>query len=222
MGQTTRQRKRTPSVKARRRIARRSKQLPPKSADLFWDLVAIARRLQAPGGCAWDRAQSVSSLLPCLVEETWEVFDSVRGLRRMQVKAELGDVFYTVIFLALAAEREGWFDLRGMLLEIRRKLIRRHPHVFGDAIARTPRDAYAIWQAAKRREKSVPSQSKRLRPLLIKLWDELRRDPANTEIIRNALAGGRSYRRRANKSSNRPNARRKRSIDRSQGRARGL
>lgn len=112
------------------------------SGDPFWDLVATAKRLQAPGGCAWDRAQTLQSLVPHLIEETWEVFEAVRSRRPRHLQEELGDVLYTVLFLALIAERRGFADLRTLLDATRRKMVRRHPHVFGTRYAATPRDAY--------------------------------------------------------------------------------
>lgn len=147
-------------------------------AESFGKLVAVARRLQRPDGCPWDRAQTVDSLLPHLVEETWEVFQAVRRGRRRQVQEELGDTLYTVVFLALLAERDGRLTLEELLRRTRQKMIRRHPHVFGAARAHNAQEAYAHWQAAKRRERKSRSPSKRLRPVLVALWERLlpRRD----------------------------------------------
>jgi len=156
--------------------------------DPFWDLVATARRLQAPGGCPWDRAQTVTSLLPHLIEETWEVFDSVRGRRLRELQEELGDVLYTALFLTLIAERRGWLTLSQLLRATRKKMIRRHPHVFGGTNARTPREAYAHWQAAKRQERTRPSRSKSLRPLLVAVWDLVRREPEAVRELEQLLA----------------------------------
>lgn len=145
--------------------------------DAFSSLVATARRLQRPGGCAWDRAQTLQSLLPYLVEETWEAFEAIRHNRRGHLREELGDVLYTVLFLSLIAERRGLFSLTSLLQATNRKMIRRHPHVFGDRRANTPGEAYGQWQAAKRREQAPPSRSKQLRPLLVSCWEWLHRDP---------------------------------------------
>ena len=152
--------------------ARRKRQT--SAADPFWDLVATARRLQAPGGCAWDRAQTVPSLLPYLIEETWEVFETVRSRRRRALAEELGDVLYTVLFMALKAERRGGRSLEQLLTATRRKMVRRHPHVFGAQRAVTPSAAYRQWQASKRRERSgAPSPSKAFRERLVAQWDRL-------------------------------------------------
>jgi|GEM_PF-5027450 len=85
-----------------------------REGPAFGALVETARRLQAPGGCPWDRAQTVRTLLPHLIEETWEVFVSSRTRDRDHLREELGDVLYTVVFLTLLAEREGWFDLTAL------------------------------------------------------------------------------------------------------------
>ena len=151
--------------------ARRKRQT---RSDPFWDLVATARRLQAPGGCAWDRVQTVQSLLPYLVEETWEVFETVRSRRHRALPEELGDVLYTVLFMALKAERQGRGSLEQLLTQTRRKMVRRHPHVFGTGRAGSPAAAYRQWQASKRRERSqAPSPSKAFRERLVAHWNRV-------------------------------------------------
>ena len=124
--------------------------------DPFWGLVETAKRLQAPGGCAWDRAQTIESLLPYLIEETWEVFDAIRRRRAKDVQEELGDALYTILFMSLIAERTRQGSLRSLLRATREKMIRRHPHVFGNRSAATPKEAYRQWQASKRREGTQP------------------------------------------------------------------
>ena len=143
-------------------------------SDPFWALVATARRLYGPGGCAWDRAQTVNSLLPYLVEETWEVFETARSKHRKQLQEELGDVLYTTLFLTLIAERRGWFRLDTLLRNAREKMVRRHPHVFAGAAAPSSRSAYRQWQRMKRQEgKARHSPSKAFREMLVAYWDGL-------------------------------------------------
>lgn len=189
-------------VMGQTRRSRRTTQRPITGEDPFWDLVATARRLQAPGGCPWDRAQTVESLMPYLVEETWEVFDAVRARRRRAFQEELGDVLYSVLFLTLVGQRHGWCDLATLLRVTREKMVRRHPHVFGARRATTPREAYAYWQAVKRTERSSPSRSKRLRPLLIAVWESVRKDPQMADTLERFL------RERPSGLSRRPSARR--------------
>jgi len=180
--------------------------------DAFWDLVAIAKRLQAPGGCPWDRAQTVQSLLPHLVEEAWEVFCAQRRRRRAELQEELGDVLYTTLFLTLIAERQGWFTLRALLQRTRRKMVRRHPHVFGTTPrARTAEEAYRHWQVAKRRERAERPPSRTLRPLLVKMWDALLEDAQAARRFQRALIARRPRR---------PNATRARGSSRSPSRGR--
>lgn len=148
-----------------------------RRADPFWDLVATARRLHAPGGCPWDRTQTVRSLVPYLVEETWEVFCAHRRRREDELEEELGDVLYTVLFLALLAERDGRWTLNGLLNKTRRKMQRRHPHVFGAAHAASAKEAYGHWQAAKQRERKRKPAAPlpKLRPKLVRDWEALYR-----------------------------------------------
>jgi uncharacterized protein YabN with tetrapyrrole methylase and pyrophosphatase domain len=167
-----------------------------------------ARRLLAPGGCPWDRAQTVSSLLPYLAEETWEVFESARARRRGALQDELGDVLYTVLFLALLAERRGWFTPQQMLESTTRKMIRRHPHVFGPRPARSPAQAYRRWQRVKRGEGAPASRSKRLRPLLVGWWELLRRHPQAMAAAGRTLTGLRQRLEAASGRPKRPSGRR--------------
>ena len=147
---------------------------PAERGDPFWKLVKTAKRLQAPGGCAWDRAQTVDSLLPYLIEEAWEVFDALRRRHQADLQEELGDVLYTVLFMSLIAERAGQGSLNGLLSATRRKMVRRHPHVFGGRSAATPQEAYRQWHASKRLEgKRGPSPSKRFREQLVASWERI-------------------------------------------------
>ena len=150
--------------------------------DPFWDLVATARRLQGPGGCSWDRQQTLDSLLPCLVEEAWETFEVIKSRRWTDLEEELGDVLYAVLFLALIAERTRHVRLRRLLARVRRKMVRRHPHVFGTAKAPRAQDAYRSWQASKKQEgKKTHSPSKQLEATLVGLWEWLHAHPAAHE-----------------------------------------
>ncbi len=176
------------------------------AGDPFHALLATARRLRAPGGCAWDRRQTVESLLPYLVEETWEAFEAIRGRRRQALRDELGDVFYTVLAMALIAEEHGRFSVAAMLSATRRKMIRRHPHVFASRTAVTPEDAYRSWQASKRREaRSGPSPSDGFRTMLVGWWDWLHQHPGTSATLQPRLATRRKGR-RLNGSPKRPRA----------------
>ncbi len=155
--------------------------------DPFWSLVATARRLNAPGGCPWDQAQTVRSLVPHLIEEVWEVFCAHRRKDRGHLQEELGDVLYTVVFLVIVGEREGVLNLNQLLGHTRQKITRRHPHVFGDEQAKTTRQAYDSWQRAKKREATRPSDSKRMRPLILSLWEQLESDRGASSRLKRML-----------------------------------
>lgn len=121
--------------------------------DEFRNLVDIMARLRAPGGCPWDRAQSREDLKPYLVEETYEVLDAIDRKDPEMLREELGDLLLQVVFHAQIAEEEGAFDVDGVCRAIAEKLVRRHPHVFGEAVADTPQEVLQNWEAIKKGEK---------------------------------------------------------------------
>ena len=201
---------------------RRNTHRDPRAETAFRELVSTAKRLQAPGGCPWDRAQTVRSLFPHLVEETWEAFAAHRGRNRESLRDELGDVLYTVLFLALLAERDGQFRLVDMLRAVREKMVRRHPHVFSASSAGTPQEAYQQWQQIKNRERSSGDprvRSKQLRPLLVASWELLLVDPDAAGVLERLVKALRE-KPSANGRSKRPNGSRARAQVRSRVRAR--
>jgi MazG family protein len=124
-------------------------------------LVDIMDRLLAPGGCPWDRDQTLDTLRPFLVEETYEVLDA---LSRGDVAGhceELGDLLMQVVFQAALRARAGAFDIDAVVASISDKLVRRHPHVFGDAAGvTTSEQVLAQWDAIKRAEKAAAGAPK--------------------------------------------------------------
>ncbi|MBM4398519.1 MAG: MazG family protein, partial [Deltaproteobacteria bacterium] len=110
------------------------------------------RRLRAPDGCPWDRAQTPATLKTYLVEEAYEVLEAIDESDPDKLKEELGDLLLQVIFLSEIAEEEGRFDVADVCAAVTGKLYRRHPHVFGDAKAADATEAYGRWQALKRKE----------------------------------------------------------------------
>ncbi len=119
----------------------------------FDDLVALMARLRAPDGCPWDRAQDARSLRTYLLEETYEVLDAIEENDSAALKEELGDLLLQVVFHAQIAQEEGAFTLEDVLTQLHQKLVRRHPHVFGTANAKTPDEVKANWDALKAAEK---------------------------------------------------------------------
>jgi tetrapyrrole methylase family protein/MazG family protein len=119
---------------------------------LFDRLVGIMRQLRGPAGCPWDREQTRTSLKPYLIEEAYEVVEAIESGLPDALQEELGDLLLQVVFHAQVAAEQEEFDVAGVLDGLLAKLLRRHPHVFGDATAGTPKEALAQWEAIKQRE----------------------------------------------------------------------
>lgn len=128
---------------------------PARTAgEAVQELVDVMDRLRSPGGCPWDAEQTHTSLLPYLVEETYEVVDAVERGGRDDVVEELGDLLLQVVFHArLAHEHEQPFSMVEVADGIAAKLRRRHPHVFGDVVADSAEQVSANWETIKAAEK---------------------------------------------------------------------
>lgn len=127
-----------------------------QAAAEFERLVHIMAALRAPDGCPWDREQTHESLRPYLIEETYEVLDSIDRKAYGELKKELGDLLLHIVFHAQLAHEEKLFDIAGVLHEINEKLIRRHPHVFGDAVVNSTDDVNKQWEKIKLNETHKP------------------------------------------------------------------
>jgi nucleoside triphosphate diphosphatase len=119
--------------------------------DALERLDAITRQLRRE--CPWDREQDERSIVPHTVEEAEEVAEAVRSGDDEALIEELGDLLFQVMFLSLLLEERGVSDLAAVAERLREKLIRRHPHVFGDLHAETAEDAKAIWRQMKEHER---------------------------------------------------------------------
>ncbi len=119
----------------------------------FEDLISIMERLRSPEGCPWDRKQTHKSLLPYLVEETYEVVDAVERGNDEELKEELGDLLLQVVFHSQIAKERGSFNIDDVIDSIAKKLVRRHPHVFGDRTdIRSEEDVNREWEKLKEKE----------------------------------------------------------------------
>jgi len=127
-------------------------------SDQFAELVDIVKRLKAPDGCPWDREQTNASLLPYFLEEAYEVMESVDNENWQELKEELGDILLHAVFQAAIAEENGHFNIEDSLKNVNEKLVRRHPHVFGDAKADEAFHAKQNWEAQKHKEKDRESR----------------------------------------------------------------
>ena len=142
---------------------------PARAAALFAESAAIMARLRAPGGCAWDREQSFDTIRKYTLEETYEVFDAIERRDFPHLAEELGDLLLQVLFYAEMAANEGHFTIADVLDHLNRKLIRRHPHVFGEeasraagnraavdpAVAASPAGVLRNWDEIKAAERSA-------------------------------------------------------------------
>jgi tetrapyrrole methylase family protein / MazG family protein len=125
----------------------------------FLKLVEVMERLRAPGGCPWDREQTFASIKPYLVEETYEVMDAIDAGDWKELAGELGDLMLQAVFFAQMADEQKLFRIEDALDAINEKLIRRHPHVFGEGTAETASDVRKIWSEVKAEEKREKGQA---------------------------------------------------------------
>ena len=115
----------------------------------------LTARLRGPDGCPWDRAQDYDSLKGLLLEEAYEVVDAVNARDFDGLEDELGDLLFQVLFYSRLAEEEGRFALAGVMERLHGKLVRRHPHVFGEVKARTAEEALKSWNSVKEQEREA-------------------------------------------------------------------
>jgi len=125
-----------------------------EQGDAFAELVELTRHLRSPEGCAWDRAQTVETIRPHLVEELHETLEALDANDDVRLRDELGDLLFIVVFIARIAEEDGRFDIAQITRGIDAKLRRRHPHVFGDLEASTPDEVRSHWETTKLTEDS--------------------------------------------------------------------
>ncbi len=130
----------------------------PDPAHQLARLRALMHRLRAPGGCPWDAEQTHASLVPNLIEETYEAVDTIQRGDIEHLKEELGDVLLQVVFHCELAEEAGHFNLDDVARGISEKLVRRHPHVFADSDAASSDAVLRQWDAIKRDEKGDQTQ----------------------------------------------------------------
>jgi MazG family protein len=119
----------------------------------FARLIEIMDRLRSPGGCPWDREQTFDTIKPYLLEETYEVMDSIDARDWEGLADELGDLLLQVVFFSQMAKEAGYFDVTDAIEAINSKLVRRHPHVFADGEAKTAEDVTRKWDEIKAGEK---------------------------------------------------------------------
>jgi|SRR5215469_631054 len=146
-----------------------------EAAEHLLEAVAIMARLRAPNGCPWDREQTFDTIKRHTLEETYEVFDAIERRAWPDLKDELGDLLLQVLFYAQMASEEGYFDIYDVAANLNAKLVRRHPHIFGDVKAPDADTVLRNWEQIKREEKRSSSAGQGL------LADILRAMPAMLE-----------------------------------------
>lgn len=122
----------------------------------FTDLVALMDRLRSPGGCPWDREQTYATLAPMLLEEAYEAFDALEEARQGRpddLREELGDLLFQIAFFARVAAERGEFTIDDVIEQVHEKMVRRHPHVFGETTAGDSAAVLRNWEAIKAEEK---------------------------------------------------------------------
>jgi MazG family protein len=124
----------------------------------FADLVALIEHLRSPNGCPWDREQTYASLAPMLLEEAYEAFEAVEAAREgrpSELCAELGDLLFQIVFYSQVARERDDFAIDDVIDTVHSKMVRRHPHVFGDATAENTAAVLRSWEAIKAEEKKL-------------------------------------------------------------------
>ena len=146
---------------------------PARAAALFAQAASIMARLRAPGGCPWDREQSFDSIRKYTLEEVYEVFDAIERRDFPHLSEELGDLLLQVLFYAEMAANDGHFTIADVIEQLNRKLVRRHPHVFGEEASRAAGNNANVdaavggssaavlrnWEEIKAAEKAAPPSS---------------------------------------------------------------
>lgn len=127
------------------------------AGEAFVGLVGLMARLRGPGGCPWDREQTHATLASHLVEETYEALEAIDHGDMGHLREELGDLLLQVVFHAQLAQEESHFDITQVIGELVAKLVRRHPHIFGEVVVGSAQDVVVNWEALKRKEKGRTS-----------------------------------------------------------------
>lgn len=117
------------------------------------DLIALIKKLRAPDGCPWDQKQTKQDIGKYLLDEAYEVLDALAENNPRHIEEELGDLLFQILFIAEIASEAGEFSLADVMTSIKEKMIRRHPHVFGDVKVNSVREVKENWQEIKKQER---------------------------------------------------------------------
>src|SRR4029453_10978801 len=126
------------------------------------DLIALMQKLRSPTGCPWDREQTYATLAPMLLEEAYEAFEAVEEAREGkpgELRDELGDLLFQIVFYAQVARERGEFTIDDVTTAIHDKMVRRHPHVFGDVTANDAATVLLNWETMKAEERRAAGKT---------------------------------------------------------------
>lgn len=130
-----------------------------KFTGVLYDLISLIEKLRAPDGCPWDSKQKPADIGKYILEEAYEVVESLETKDQQALQEELGDLLFQILFLAEMGEESGEFSLDDIIAGIREKMIRRHPHIFGDIQAETIDDVKENWRQIKKKERHAKNKS---------------------------------------------------------------
>jgi MazG family protein len=130
-----------------------------KSGEVIDRLLGIVDRLRGPDGCPWDREQTLDSLKPGLIEEAYEVIDAIDDGKKADLKEELGDLLLQIVMQSRICEESGDFAFSDVVSSVADKLVRRHPHVFGEAEVAGSGEVLRNWDAIKKAERQTGDES---------------------------------------------------------------
>ena len=129
------------------------------AGEAFTEVTALMARLRAPDGCPWDREQTFDSIKPHTLEEVYEVFDAIDRRAWPELQDELGDLLLQVLFYSQMAADENRFTIDDVVRGLTAKLVRRHPHIFGEVLAATAEDVKRTWEQVKRQERAQANEA---------------------------------------------------------------
>jgi MazG family protein len=133
-----------------------------ESKNKFQDLVEMMARLRAPDGCPWDREQNYSTLGPMLIEEAYEVIEAAESENWDELRDELGDLLFQIVFYGQIGAENGHFDVYQSIARVHEKMTRRHPHVFGDEKVSSTAEVLSNWESIKAAEREQRSDDNSL------------------------------------------------------------
>lgn len=144
----------------------------PSSDKTFSDIMALVQRLRGENGCPWDQKQTPDTMAPYLIEETFELADAIAAGSPDDVREELGDVLFQLAFIANLYQEAGLFSIEDAMADVLKKMIRRHPHIFGNERAETPEDVKKQWHRIKGEEKKnqLPASIPKELPALMRAY----------------------------------------------------